>query len=43
VSIKDDELAAEVQGLESSQDPVSARSALAASVKRRYAAIDIDG
>jgi hydroxymethylpyrimidine pyrophosphatase-like HAD family hydrolase len=40
-SIKDDELAAEVQGLESSQDPVSSRGALAASVKRRYAAADI--
>jgi haloacid dehalogenase-like hydrolase/Helicase HerA, central domain len=42
-SIKDDELAAEVQGLESSQDPVRSRSELAASVKRRYAAADIAG
>jgi HAD superfamily hydrolase (TIGR01484 family) len=42
-SIKDDELAAEVQSLESSQDPVRSRSELAASVKRRYAAADIAG
>jgi HAD superfamily hydrolase (TIGR01484 family) len=42
-SIKDDELAAEVQGLESSQDPASSRSALATSVKRRYTAADIAG
>jgi HAD superfamily hydrolase (TIGR01484 family) len=42
-SIKDDDLADEVQGLESSQDPARSRSELAASVKRRYAAADIDG
>lgn len=39
-SIKDEELADEVQGLESSEDPSQSRSQLAASVKRRYAAAD---
>ena len=42
-SIKDDELADEVRGLESSQESARSRSELAASVKRRYAASDIDG
>jgi hypothetical protein len=42
-SIKDEELAAEVQSVESSQDPARSRLAVAQSVKRRYAAADIPG
>jgi hypothetical protein len=33
----------QITEVESSQDPVSSRNALAASVKRRYAAADIAG
>jgi HAD superfamily hydrolase (TIGR01484 family) len=39
-SIKDSDLADEVESLHSSEDPVRSRQSLAASVKRRYAAAD---
>jgi hydroxymethylpyrimidine pyrophosphatase-like HAD family hydrolase len=42
-AIKDDELADEVQHLETSRDAARSRSEIAASVKRRYAAADIEG
>jgi hydroxymethylpyrimidine pyrophosphatase-like HAD family hydrolase len=41
-SIKDSDLADEVESLESSEDPVESRQGLSASVKRRYAAADLD-
>jgi hypothetical protein len=39
-SIKDNDLADEVESLESSDDPVQSRASLSASVKRRYAAAE---
>jgi hypothetical protein len=39
-SIKDNDLAEEVESLESSADPMQSRASLAASVKRRYAAAE---
>jgi phosphoglycolate phosphatase (TIGR01487 family) len=42
-SIKDDELAAEVEPLEVNLDALQSRSMLFDAVKRRYAAADIDG
>jgi hypothetical protein len=41
-SIKDNDLADEVESFESSEDPVQSRESLSASVKRRYAAAELN-